>query len=286
MTDQDKSSTTSGGSDQYDYREDVKYVPFKQDKFAPLKEDNLRLDLERSIVKLLEEFTPAAAETAPIVTAGQGGKGGGKAGLRQAVGMFPPPGESDEMLGDKKGPEWSLGGCTTVMIQHIPSKYSQRKLVHEVNRAGFLGLYDFLYLPVDSRNHANRGFAFVNFVSAKCAQKFHDIFAGQKLLRFSDASTKTLAVVPADVQGYAENVQRYQTSCEVRKHKGHSAPTFFKPRAADAEGKHKNNAWKELKVEPQNQWAEIQSGMVTSHSCQSNRMSPAYPWGVVVQLNL
>lgn len=38
---------------------------------------------------------------------------------------------------------------TTVMIRHIPNKYTLSNLVDELNSAGFLGKYDYVNLPVD-----------------------------------------------------------------------------------------------------------------------------------------
>lgn len=121
-----------------------------------------------------------------------------------------------------------LSGCTTIMIRHIPCKYTQRKLMREINSAGFLGRYDFFYLPMDPRSHSNRGFAFLNIVSEEAAEEFYRMFHGQRLKHFN--SDKVIAVMPADLQGFEQNAAHYAASRGLRRKRAqHSKPLFFRP---------------------------------------------------------
>lgn len=119
-----------------------------------------------------------------------------------------------------------LSGCTTVMIRHIPYKYQQRKLLREINSAGFAGRYDFFYLPMDPRSRSNRGFAFVNFATPEVAEGFYHSFHGRRL-HLSELE-KVLAVMPADLQGFEENAKHYAASfAEGRKAVPHNKPLFL-----------------------------------------------------------
>ena len=60
---------------------------------------------------------------------------------------------------------------TTVMIRPIPLKCSQRIMKKLLDESGFAGEYDYLYVPMDQRMRANRGFAFVNLNTAAVAQR-------------------------------------------------------------------------------------------------------------------
>merc|ERR1719229_1723915 len=74
-----------------------------------------------------------------------------------------------------------LSGNTTVMMRHIPGKYTQQKLMREINSAGFLGKYDFFCLPMQPQSRGNRGFAFVNFSAVEAAESFYAAFHGKRL---------------------------------------------------------------------------------------------------------
>jgi len=95
--------------------------------------------------------------------------------------------------------------CTTVMIRHIPLQLTQRQLVRDISALGFAKHFDFVYIPLDSRRRANRGIAFVNFVSPFVARRFAEIAVGRLL----GGSEQTVEIVPADVQGFGANVERH-----------------------------------------------------------------------------
>jgi len=120
-----------------------------------------------------------------------------------------------------------LSGYTTVMIQQVPFKYTQTKFMNEVNSNGFAGTYDFLYLPVNARNHGNRGFGFINFLSASSAEEFYIKYHGQNLINHQ--ATLPLSVIPSDVQGFEESATRFFETWQLRKKKRHSEPVFMKP---------------------------------------------------------
>jgi hypothetical protein len=134
-----------------------------------------------------------------------------------------------------------VSGCTTVMMKDVPLKYTQRKLIREINSLGFMGLYDFLYLPMDSRTHANRGFAFINMVSVEAAEEFHKKLHGQFLRHFSTNAENAISILPADLQGFEENALQYANTINQGKRTGHTKPAFFRPLPRHIEAKLQEN---------------------------------------------
>merc|ERR1711920_71076 len=91
------------------------------------------------------------------------------------------------------------------MLRNIPNKYMQENLLEEIDAAGFAGSYDFFYLPMDVRNNANVGYAFINFFRPEEFDRFRLHFEGYQ---FKRAGSKKIATVsPAIVQGLKANVQ-------------------------------------------------------------------------------
>lgn len=120
---------------------------------------------------------------------------------------------------------------TTVMLRHIPRKYSERQVMREINEAGFTGKYDIFYLPLerckDTRTKANRGFAFLNFQSPTTAQEFYTTFHGIELRHHT--AEKELVVLPADLQGFDRNAAHYLSSRAPRSRMiAQNRPLFFK----------------------------------------------------------
>merc|ERR1711920_860200 len=91
------------------------------------------------------------------------------------------------------------------MLRNIPNKYMQENLLEEIDAAGFVGAYDFFYLPMDVRNNANVGYAFINFLRPEEFDRFRQHFEGYQFKRAG--SKKVATVSPAIVQGLKANVQ-------------------------------------------------------------------------------
>jgi len=97
------------------------------------------------------------------------------------------------------------GQPTTAMLRNIPNKYSQDQLLQEIDQQGFAGSYDFFYLPIDIRNTANVGYAFINFLEAKDFDRFCVEFKDYHFMR--SGSKKIATVSAAVVQGLRQNVE-------------------------------------------------------------------------------
>jgi hypothetical protein len=129
-----------------------------------------------------------------------------------------------------------LSNCTTVMLRHIPVKVTQRKLIRELNGAGFSGHYDFLYMPMDLRRNVNRGSAFINFISPEVAERFYLAYHDKHLRTLGgdtpENDRKVLNVLPADVQGFEQNaLHQYAALCQTHPAPAAAAskPIFLRP---------------------------------------------------------
>jgi hypothetical protein len=120
-------------------------------------------------------------------------------------------------------PEWSQ--VTTVMMRNLPNKYTQRMLITEVNQNGFLGTFDFFYLPIDQETTANRGYGFLNFIAPYYAWAFHNMFEGRRMSRFNSA--KVVSVTPSTLQGFQANYMHY-SSARVNRGDPSARPLFLR----------------------------------------------------------
>lgn len=97
---------------------------------------------------------------------------------------------------------------TTVMIKNIPGRYKPRELHKELESIGFLGTFDFMYLPASKDGVQNAGYAFVNFVNGAWAKRALDVLKGHSFKKHQRARDTGVAVVSvARIQGLAANIQ-------------------------------------------------------------------------------
>jgi hypothetical protein len=132
-------------------------------------------------------------------------------------------------------PEWN-DTVTTVMVRNLHNCINQRELLSELEVHGFGSAYDFLYLPIDTETKANRGYAFINFVSPCLAKKFKQQFEGGQIgEKKASKSGQFLKVSPATLQGLAANYAHYSTA-RVQRGPQEIRPLFLrKPTAPESD---------------------------------------------------
>lgn len=90
---------------------------------------------------------------------------------------------------------------TTVMIRHIPNKYTTKTLMEEIDIA-CKNKYDFFYLPIDSENNCNLGYSFINFINPLHIIYFYNQFKSRKWKFYN--SQKECDLTFAKFQGKSE----------------------------------------------------------------------------------
>jgi len=98
---------------------------------------------------------------------------------------------------------------TTIMIRHIPNKYTIKLLVNELNLY-FKDKYDLIYLPIDIVNCCNLGFGFINFTNIFHILGFYDYYFGKKWKKFN--SDKKCELAYSKIQGKDELLKYIQQS--------------------------------------------------------------------------
>jgi len=117
---------------------------------------------------------------------------------------------------------------TTVMLRNVPYNCSRDSVVKMMDEAGFTGLYNFIYLPIDFRSKSGFGYAFINMVSNAAAEKLFTQFNG-----FSEWAMKSQKVAEVTwsepSQGLNIHVERYRNSPVMHD----AVPDEFKPAMYD-----------------------------------------------------
>lgn len=120
-----------------------------------------------------------------------------------------------------RGPPGSV--VTTVMIRGIPCSLSKTCMMKILDDAGFLGKYDFFYLPNPGSANGNLGYAFVNFIhpmyATVCKASLHGVSLDPV------RSAKVCTVNPADIQGLNNLRKHFRRTAVSRS--GHG-PVFLK----------------------------------------------------------
>eukprot|EP00928_Gymnodinium_smaydae_P013371 TRINITY_DN1487_c1_g1_i2.p1 TRINITY_DN1487_c1_g1~~TRINITY_DN1487_c1_g1_i2.p1 ORF type:complete len:308 (+),score=53.10 TRINITY_DN1487_c1_g1_i2:57-980(+) len=124
------------------------------------------------------------------------------------VGGLLQPGVSKDTKGlDKQDLPVEWQGKTSVMVRNISYKCSRNMFVEELNNAGFKGLFDYAYVPINAGRGTSKGYAFANFVDDRTAYRFKEQFDGRKMN--IPGGLKLLEVIPANLQGYSQNASHY-----------------------------------------------------------------------------
>jgi RNA recognition motif-containing protein len=112
----------------------------------------------------------------------------------------------------------------TVMLRNLPNNYSRRMLLELMDQLGFVGNYDFVYLPIDFKTQASLGYAFVNLTSSDDAKRFWKCFSG-----YSEWALPSQKVCKVNwslpYQGLAAHIERYRNSPVMHE----AVPDDFKP---------------------------------------------------------
>ena len=107
---------------------------------------------------------------------------------------------------DKPMEEW-----TTVMLRNLPNNYKRSMILALLDKEGFEGKYNFLYLPIDFRTRACMGYAFVNLVDPAYVPDFWAKFSGYS--NWVVRSKKLCGVSWSEPhQGLESHVERYRNS--------------------------------------------------------------------------
>jgi len=102
-------------------------------------------------------------------------------------------------------------GRTTVMVKNLPNAMTRDTFMELVDRLGFSGKYDFLYLPIDFECSANLGYAFINLTTPAVAVKFWKVFDG--FSKWDGPSRKVCKIVWNEaLQGVQEHIERFRNS--------------------------------------------------------------------------
>eukprot|EP00928_Gymnodinium_smaydae_P069416 TRINITY_DN5289_c0_g4_i2.p1 TRINITY_DN5289_c0_g4~~TRINITY_DN5289_c0_g4_i2.p1 ORF type:complete len:347 (+),score=24.67 TRINITY_DN5289_c0_g4_i2:76-1041(+) len=125
----------------------------------------------------------------------------------QGPSTFEEPQRPQHLLVDRDALPSEWQGKTSVMVRNIAYNCTRAMFSHALKRAGFENSYDYMYLPIDPRRGTSKGYLFLNFSDDITAYRFKVHFDGKKM--DVPESSKLLKVIPANLQGYSENVSHY-----------------------------------------------------------------------------
>lgn len=112
----------------------------------------------------------------------------------------------------------------SVMMRNLPNCYTRNMLLELLDAEGYMGSFDFLYLPIDFRRGLSLGYAFINFTSPSMAEGFRSHFTG-----FSEwciPSDKICQVTWSEtLHGLQAHLERYMNSPVMHE----SVPDEHKP---------------------------------------------------------
>jgi len=136
-----------------------------------------------------------------------------------AEGFWPPAtsstasGDAESVAGSSDADGHGPGGelRTTVMLRNLPKTLGRSVLLRRLDSMGFVGQYDFVYVPVDFSTGVGLGYAFINMCVPGAATKVWEAFEG--MAQWDTDSDTVCSVSWSDPhQGLAAHIERYQNS--------------------------------------------------------------------------
>ncbi|CAE6967104.1 PLA2 [Symbiodinium natans] len=112
----------------------------------------------------------------------------------------------------------------TVMLRNVPQEYSRRHILDLLDRAGFCGRYDFVYLPVDFTRGRSLGYALVGLISHDSARQLLEQLQGCAFPGI-DPSVRCEASWSQPHRGLDGHIERYRNSPVMHP----SMPDEYKP---------------------------------------------------------
>jgi hypothetical protein len=117
---------------------------------------------------------------------------------------------------------------TTLMVCNLPTELSQQEFVLHFIDAGYGGLFDFVYMPMNLRARGNFGYAFLNFTSSSVAAH---VMAHLGTSEYHDSENPDRWNCQwSKCQGWNANVERYRNSPLMHE----SVPLESKPAIYDS----------------------------------------------------
>merc|ERR1712039_54270 len=101
---------------------------------------------------------------------------------------------------------------------------TREMLLKLLDKHGFCGLYNFIYLPTDFKRRAGLGYAFVNMATQQAAERMFEVLQGFTAWPYSSA--KVLEVAWGEpLQGLEAHIERYRNSPVLHR----DVPDKYKP---------------------------------------------------------
>jgi hypothetical protein len=97
------------------------------------------------------------------------------------------------------------GRLTTLMMRHVPCRFSQDDMMALLDKEGFANKYDFIHMP--SNSSSNLGYGFINFIEPEDASACMKTFTGYKFP--GTQSVKVCDVQLAHIQGLENNIKHF-----------------------------------------------------------------------------
>jgi hypothetical protein len=120
---------------------------------------------------------------------------------------------------------------TTLRISNLPAEYSRQLFAQTLDKEGFAGFYDFLFVPLNLRSNLCDGVALVNFRSSATAAEAYKLFESFSTWLVDSQQVSIPSWSEYD-QGLDALIERYRNSPLMHR----TVPETFKPAIFNAFG--------------------------------------------------